>query len=238
MAGPSQRHQKKSILRFGAFVWLVAVAATAYALIAEDFLPRSSTKPVAYLKSSGRKISYRSEDDSKWKVAAKNQSLSDGDRISTGLGANAVIDFGEGRKALLASDTMVSINSISYASGKTFLVALFKGAVQFSVPKEAANQLIVNGGTTSFFIDLGQTRGFEKASGGMIREISGTDRFSKSFESKSASISDLRGFVTTASIYQKIAATPAIVRTEVNTDEGDSRVSTDRLNIDPMLEND
>lgn len=158
-------------------VWVGLVVVVACGLMLEDRFFAIDGKPVAILKSMSKGVTFRAEDDVKWKVVGKNQGFFDGDRVSTGPGSNANVSFGEGRTVEMAQDTIIAISSIREATGNSFIINLVKGGIKPVVPDNAKHALVVMSGTSTFVVEPGEERGFAKPIGGSLREFSAKEKF-------------------------------------------------------------
>jgi hypothetical protein len=161
----------------GVFVWVVLVCVVLFAMTLEDRFFAVSGNPIATLLQVQREVTVRSENDINWRPVATNQKFFDGDRVSTGVSSTVTIDFGDGKKGVVGPESIVAISSINQASGRSFIVNLIKGGIKPIVPKNAKSQLIVTSGSSTFYVEPGQSKGFTKPVGGTIREFSQKDRF-------------------------------------------------------------
>lgn len=158
-------------------IWVAMVIAVIVVLIHEDRFFAVAGKPVAYLKSSTQEVTFRTEDDIKWKSVEKKQGFFDGDRIATGTLSAARVDFGEGRSVEIDQDSIIAISSIRESSGNSFIINLIKGGIKPNVPSEAKHALVVMSGTSTFVVEPGEERGFAKPTGGILREFNGKEKF-------------------------------------------------------------
>ncbi len=161
--------------QFWVGLWLVAVIAIATAIWHEDRFFAMSGLPIAEVSRAVRDVSYRSEDDLRWKaIGGERQVVFDGDRIATGRSSNAILDFGDGRTAHVGEDTSLGISTIRQTDGITYILTLPKGllAIKNSSKKQAAHKnalfpIIVRTGGKDFLIEPGQEKGIAKTSRGV-----------------------------------------------------------------------
>lgn len=158
-------------------VWVGLVVVIVSGLMLEDRFFAIEGKPVALLKSASRGVTFRAEDDVKWKTVGKSQGFFDGDRVSTGPGSSANVSFGEGRSVEMAQDTIIAISSIREATGNSFIINLIKGGIKPVVPDQAKHALVVMSGTSTFIVEPGEERGFAKPIGGSLHEFSAKEKF-------------------------------------------------------------
>jgi len=156
-------------------IWLVAVTALVTTLWHEDKFFALSGLPIAEVSKANRDVSYRSEDDLRWKsISGESQVVCDGVKIATGRCSNAVMDFGDGRAAHIGEDTSVGISTIRQSKGMTYILTLPKGLLAIknsSVAREEKGKnrfpIIVRTGGKDFLIEPGQEKGIAKTTRGV-----------------------------------------------------------------------
>lgn len=161
-------------LLFGA--WLVCVAATVGLLWHEDKFFAVGGTPVATITKTQRDVSYRSEDDVRWKtLASSGQNVFDGDKVATGKRSSALIDFGDGRAANVGEDSGLTFSSIRQKSGLTYILGLSKGSVAIekvtlASTKAAKNQfpIIIRSGGRDYQIEPGEEKGITRDDRGVV----------------------------------------------------------------------
>ena len=184
-------------------VWLVAVGSTAALLWHQDRFFATSGLPFARISTTTKDVTYRSEDDIRWKpISGSGQSIFDGDKLATGPASSAIVDFGDGRAANLGAETSVAMSTIRQSSGLTYIISLSKGSVavqkvKISNPKiKSAFPIIIRSGGRDYQIEPGQEKGISRDDKG-VREFAGKHRPSKatpvaSDNSSGAGVSDLK----------------------------------------------
>lgn len=158
-------------------VWIACIIAVLLALSFEDRYFSVTGQSVATIAQANREVTVRSEDDLRWRAAKSKQSIYDGDKVATGPASEATIDFGEGRKGVLGPDSVIAITTIKQSQGNSFILNLIKGGIKPIVPKNSKAQLIVTSGTSTFYVEPGESKGFAKPVGGTIREFNSRERF-------------------------------------------------------------
>lgn len=158
-------------------IWSCLVVVIISGLMLEDRFFAVAGMPVALLKTSSNGVTFRSEDDVKWKNVGKKQGFFDGDRVATGPSSSATVEFGEGRFLEMTQDTIIAISSIRETSGNSFIINLVKGGIKPIVPSDAKHALVVMSGTSTFIIEPGEERGFAKPIGGALHEFSAKEKF-------------------------------------------------------------
>lgn len=158
-------------------VWASMMIVIIAGLMHEDRFFAISGKPVAYLKTAAKEVTFRTEDDVKWKAVGQRQGFFDGDRVATGTNSSARVDFGEGRSVDIDQDSIIAISSIRESTGNSFIINLVKGGIKPVVPPQAKHALVVMSGTSTFVVEPGEERGFVKPTGGVLREFSGKEKF-------------------------------------------------------------
>jgi hypothetical protein len=161
----------------------MAIGAVGYFLAHEDRFFAISGSPVANVVKTARDVTYRSEDDTRWKrITGSKQGVFDGDRIATGKSSGAVIDFGDGRAANLGEDSSLTLSTIRQSSGLTYILSLPKGSVAIqSIKRTGANAgkvqspIIIRVAGRDYIIEPGEERGIVRDSGG-VREFKGVRR--------------------------------------------------------------
>lgn len=140
--------------------WLVAVSVIGGVLLFEDRFFAVSGVPMAKVGMTSNSVTYRSEEDTRWKfLSDSGQLVFDGDRIATGRASSATIDFGDGRIANIGQDTTVSLSAIRQQNGMTYIISLPSGVVGVENRKsvERKNQaqfpIIVRSGGRDFYIE-------------------------------------------------------------------------------------
>ncbi len=155
-------------------LWLAAVAGVSYTLWHEDSFFALSGTPVASITSAERDVSYRGEDDVRWRpIGGKNQPVFDGDKIATGGKSGASMDFGDGRIAKIGDETSVSVSTIRQTSGLTYILNLPKGSVEIKnsrSPKtgKARFPIIIRSGGKDFLIEPGEEKAIVKTRSGVV----------------------------------------------------------------------
>lgn len=173
------RHNQRVLVKHQVAIalWVALVLLVCYGLRSQDRYFATTGKPIAFLKRTNEGVTYRGEDDLRWRNASRQQGFHDGDRLATGKQGGATIDFGEGRRGELGPDTIVGINSIQSSNGNSFIINLIKGAIKPHVPKDAKNSLVVTSGTSTFMVAPGESKGFTKPVGGKISEFDSKAKF-------------------------------------------------------------
>jgi hypothetical protein len=155
-------------------LWLVAVTAVSYTLWHEDRFFALSGTPVASITKAERDVSYRGEDDVRWRpIGGKNQPVFDGDKIATGGKSGASMDFGDGRIAKIGDETSVSVSTIRQTSGLTYILNLPKGSVEIknsgtAKPGKARFPIIIRSGGKDFLIEPGEEKAIVKTKSGVV----------------------------------------------------------------------
>ena len=156
--------------------WLVCLAATVGLLWHEDKFFAVGGTPVAVITKTQRDVSYRSEDDVRWKTLSDSgQNVFDGDKVATGKRSSALIDFGDGRAANVGEDSALTISSIRQKSGLTYIVGLSKGSVAIekvtmASTKAAKSQfpIIIRSGGRDYQIEPGEEKGITRDDRGVV----------------------------------------------------------------------
>jgi hypothetical protein len=154
-------------------LWLVAVTAVSYTLWHEDHFFALSGTPVASITKAERDVSYRGEDDVRWRpIGGKNQPVFDGDKIATGGKSGASMDFGDGRIAKIGDETSVSVSTIRQTSGLTYILNLPKGSVEIknsgTAKGKARFPIIIRSGGKDFLIEPGEEKAIVKTKSGVV----------------------------------------------------------------------
>ena len=165
---------KKITLLFGA--WLVCLVATIGLLWHEDKFFAVGGIPVAVITKTQRDVSYRSEDDVRWKtLGGSGQNVFDGDKVATGKRSSTLIDFGDGRAANVGEDSALTISSIRQKSGLTYILGLSKGSVAIekitlASTKTAKSQfpIIIRSGGRDYQIEPGEEKGITRDDRGVV----------------------------------------------------------------------
>ncbi len=156
-------------------LWLVAVMALVTTLWHEDRFFALGGTPIAEVSKAQRDVSYRSEDDLRWKsIGGQTHAVFDGDKVATGRNSNAMMDFGDGRIAHIGEDTAVGISTIRQSKGVTYILSLPKGLVAIKNSGQLRNgkaknifPIIVRSGGKDFLIEPGQEKAIAKTSRGV-----------------------------------------------------------------------
>ena len=164
-------------------MWLVAIGAVGYFLLHEDRFFAISGTPVARVVKTARDVTYRSEDDTRWKrISDSKQGIYDGDRLATGKSSGVVVDFGDGRVANIGEDSTLTLSTIRQSSGLTYILSLPKGSVAIQSIKRSnakvhktQNPIIIRVAGRDYVIEPGEERGIVRDSGG-VREFKGVRR--------------------------------------------------------------
>lgn len=151
-------------------VWLACVAGISYLLVFEERFFTTSGAPIANIKRASNEVTYRSEDDTRWKkIGTGGQPIFDGDRVATGPGSTAVIDFGDGRLANVGQETAVTVSTIRQAKGMTYILSLPKGSIAIEKSKQDAAKkslamfpIIIRSGGRDFQIEPGEEKAIVK----------------------------------------------------------------------------
>ena len=159
--------------------WIVAITATATLLWHQDEFLAVSGVPVAQIVRIEKDVNYRGENDIRWKhLRDGKQSIYDGDKLATGTQSSAMIDFGDGRAAMIGAETTMGLSSIKQASGMTYIIALSKGSVAIQKVK-ATNPaiktqfpIIVRSDGRDYLIEPGDERGVYRDDSG-VKEFVG-----------------------------------------------------------------
>jgi hypothetical protein len=195
-----------------AVLWVVAVVGVLLALNLEDRYFSVAGKSVAKMSQVNREVTVRSEDDLRWRPIKVKQGIYDGDKVATGPASEATIDFGEGRKGIVGPDSVVAISTIRQKDGNSFILNLIKGGIKPIVPKNSRSQLIVTSGTSTFYVEPGEAKGFAKPVGGTIRQFSSRERFpvvvTKSSTPPPAPVA--QKFILPVSLVQVVEKLPAV----------------------------
>jgi hypothetical protein len=156
--------------------WLLAVGGVSFFLLNEEKFFALSGTPVARVGFTKNTVSYRSEDDTRWKfIAGPGHPLFDGDRISTGVDSSAKIDFGDGRLAVVGEDTNISVRTIRQQEGLTFIISMPSGAVGIETRKRQIAQnkvrfpIIIRSGGRDFSIEPDEEKGVVSSKKGSVQ---------------------------------------------------------------------
>lgn len=171
----------KSGLAIG--LWFMAVVAVVTMLWHEERFFALGGSPIALVSTANRDVSYRSEDDVRWKaIGGRKQVVFDGDKIATGGSSSAAMDFGDGRVAQIGDDTTMGISTIRQAKGLTYIINLPKGSVAIkNSPASTKNKgknlfpIIIRAGGKDFLIEPGEEKGIVKTTSG-VAEFKGIVR--------------------------------------------------------------